>query len=143
MYNATGDKITGVDLGTSYTFVIPNNAAIVNAVKAGVLPGNPTTGVPNFTPATLGEQDLVSDFIRYHILATKTVSDDGLIGGQVETLRKDTKGEKTYVSVMSDTGVLTFVDKAKRTTNYVPSKSNNLADRTLIHLVDNYLLYTE
>lgn len=143
MYNATGDKITGVDLGTSYTFVIPNNAAIVNAVKAGVLPGNKTTGVPNFAPTTLVEQDLVSDFIQYHILATRTVSDDGLQGGQIETLRKDSKGEKTYVSVTSDTGMLTFEDKAKRKANYVPSKSNNLADRTLIHLVDNYLLYTE
>jgi hypothetical protein len=143
MYNATGDKILGVDLGTSYTFVIPNNAAIVKAVKDGVLPGNVTTGVPNFTPATLGEQDLVSDFIRYHILVTKTVSDDGLMGGQFETLRKDTKGEKTYVSVLSDTGVLTFIDKSKKSANYIPSKSNNLADRALIHLVDNYLLFCE
>ena len=143
MYNATGDKILGVDLGTSYTLVIPNNAAIVKAVKDGVLPGNVTTGVPNYIPATLGEQDLVSDFIRYHILVTKTVSDDGLLGGQFETLRKDSKGEKTYVSVLSDTGVLTFVDKAKKSANFIPSKSNNLADRALIHLVDNYLLYTE
>jgi uncharacterized surface protein with fasciclin (FAS1) repeats len=142
MYLA-GDKIAGVDLGVSYTFVIPNNAAIVQAVKDGVLPGNVTTGVPNFIPATLGEQDLVADFIRYHILVTKTVSDDGLLGGQFETLRKDSKGEKTYVGVLSDKGVLTFIDKAKRSSNYVPSLSNNLADRTLIHLVDNYLLYTE
>ena len=142
MYFA-GDKIAGVDLGISYTFVIPNNAAIVKAVKDGVLPGNVTTGAPNYAPATLGEQDLVADFIRYHILVTKTVSDDGHLGGQFETLRKDSKGEKTYVSVLSDKGVLTFVDKAKRSSNYIPSMSNNLADRTLIHLVDNYLLYTE
>lgn len=138
-----GDKIQGVDLGISYTFVIPNNAAIVQAVKDGNLPGNVTTGVPNFVPATQGEKDKVVDFINYHILVTKTVSDDGLLGGQFETLRKDSKGEKTYVGVMSDTGVLTFIDKAKRSTNYIPSRSNNLADRTLIHLVDNYLLYTE
>ena len=143
IYNATGDKIQGVDLGTSYTFVVPNNAAIVKAVKDGVLPGNVTTGVPNFTPPTLGEQDLVADFLRYHILVTKTVSDDGLLGGQFETLRKDSKGEKTYVGVLSDTGVLTFIDAAKKTSNFIPAQSNNLADRTLIHLVDNYLLYTE
>ena len=142
MYFA-GDKIAGVDLGISYTFVIPNNAAIVKAVKDGVLPGNVTTGAPNYAPATLGEQDLVADFIRYHILVTKTVSDDGHIGGQIETLRKDGKGEKTYVQVLSDTGVLTFIDKAKKSAHYIPGKSNNLADRTLIHLVDNYLLYTE
>lgn len=138
-----GDKIQGVDLGVSYTFVIPKNDAIVQAVKDGKLPGNLTTGVPNFVPGTQGEKDQVVDFINYHILVTKTVSDDGLLGGQFETLRKDSKGEKTYVGVMSDTGVLTFIDKAKRSTNYIPSRSNNLADRALIHLVDNYLLYTE
>ena len=138
-----GDQIGGVTVGSSYTFVIPNNAAIVQAVKDGKLPGNITTGVPNFTPATLGEQDLVADFIRYHILVNRTVSDDGLFGGQIETLRKDSRDEKTYVNVMSDKGVLTFIDKANRSANYIANKSNNLADRTLIHLVDNYLLYTE
>ena len=143
IYSAVGDKISGVDSGISYTFVIPNNAAIIKAVKDGVLPGNPTTGVPNYTPPTLGVQDLVADFIRYHILATKTVSDDGLLGGQIETLKKDSKGEKTYVGVLSDKGVLTFIDKSKRSSNYVAGKSNNLADRTLIHLVDNYLLFCE
>jgi len=143
IYNAVGDKITGVDLGISYTFVVPNNAAIVQAVKDGKLPGNIATGVPNFAPTLLGEQDQVADFIRYHILATKTVSDDGLSGGQIETLRKDSRDEKTYVSVLSDKGTLTFIDKANRSANFIPGKSNNLADRTLIHLVDNYLLYTE
>jgi predicted TIM-barrel enzyme len=86
---------------------------------------------------------LVADFIRYHILATKTISDDGHVGGQVETLRKSSRDEKTYVNVLSDKGVLTFIDAAKKSSNFIPAQSNNLADRTLIHLVDNYLLYTE
>ncbi|MNR60929.1 hypothetical protein D3C85_1825340 [compost metagenome] len=76
-------------------------------------------------------------------MVNKTVSDDGLEAGQIETLRKDSKDEKTYVSVMSDTGVLTFIDNSNRSANFIANKSNNLADRTLIHLVDNYLLYTE
>jgi len=143
VFTAATNKITGVDLGTSYTIVVPNNTAIVQAVKDGRLPGNVTTGAPNFVPATLGEQDLVADFIRYHILATKTVSDDGHVGGQVETLRKSSRDEKTYVNVLSDKGVLTFIDAAKKSSNFIPAQSNNLADRTLIHLVDNYLLYTE
>lgn len=147
MYNTATDKIQGVDVGNSYTILVPNNAAIVKAVKAGVLPGNTTTGVPNFLPATFGEQDLVAAFIQYHILVNKTVSDDGLLGGKIETLRKNGRDEKTYVDVLSDTGVLTFIDddKTNKTTpaNFVPAKSNNLADRTLIHLIDNYLLYTE
>lgn len=138
-----GDQIGGVNVGTSYTFVIPNNAAIVKAVKDGRLPGDKITGAPNFAPALLGDQDQVADFIKYHILVNKTVSDDGLLGGQIETLRKDSRDEKTYVGVMSDKGVLTFTDKANRSASFIPNKSNNLADRTLIHLVDNYLLYTE
>ncbi|HEX8015289.1 MAG TPA: fasciclin domain-containing protein [Flavobacterium sp.] len=138
-----GDKIGGVNVGNSYTFIVPNNAAIIQAVKDGKLPGNVSTGVPNFAPTLLGEQDQVADFIRYHILVNKTVSDDGLEAGQIETLRKDSKDEKTYVSVMSDTGVLTFIDNSNRSANFIANKSNNLADRTLIHLVDNYLLYTE
>ncbi|CAD0002164.1 fasciclin domain-containing protein [Flavobacterium salmonis] len=143
IYTTAGDKIAGVNVGNSYTFVVPNNAAIIQAVKDGKLPGNPATGVPNFAPSLLGDQDQVADFIRYHILVNKTVSDDGLEAGQIETLRKDSKDEKTYVSVMSDTGVLTFIDKSNRSANFIANKSNNLADRTLIHLVDNYLLYTE
>lgn len=138
-----GDQIGGVNVGTSYTFVIPNNAAIVQAVKDEKLPGNKDTGVPDFAPTNLGKQDQVADFIKYHILVNKTVSDDGLVGGQTETLRKDSRDEKTYVGVMSDKGVLIFTDKENRSTNFIPSKSNNLADRTLIHLVDNYLSYKE
>ncbi len=85
----------------------------------------------------------VADFIRYHILATRTASDDGLISGQIETLRRDGIGEKTYIGLITGPGELSFVDSAGRIADYIPSASNNLADRSLIHLVDNYLLYTE
>ncbi|MDR7370195.1 fasciclin domain-containing protein [Flavobacterium aquidurense] len=138
-----GDWIEGVEIGTSYTFIVPSNAAISQAVKDGVLPGTVATGVPNFNPALQGDKDLVADFIRYHIIATKTVSDDGLSEGLVETLRKDTFGEKTFIQINSAPGTLSFKDSAGRTANFIKSSSNNLADRTLIHLVDNYLLYKQ
>ena len=141
IYDATTGKIQGVDLGTSYTFVVPSNAAITQAVKDGVLPGTIATGVPNFIPTTSTDKDKVADFIRYHILALRTASDDGLVNGQIETLRRDNFGEKTYIQVKSASGVLSFVDASSRTANYIPSFSNNLADRSLIHLVDKYLLY--
>src|SRR5690606_13071780 len=35
----------GIDLGTNYTFMIPNNAAIQAAVNAGVLPGTGTGAI--------------------------------------------------------------------------------------------------
>jgi len=143
LYDPAAGTIQGVELGTSYTFAIPNNTAIEQAVKDGILPGDSTTGIPNFDPLLQGEKDQVADFIRYHILATRTVSDDGLVGGQLETLRRDELGEKTYVSLITGPGELAFVDAADRIANYIPSLSNNLADRSLIHLIDNYLLYTE
>jgi uncharacterized surface protein with fasciclin (FAS1) repeats len=143
IYDAPTGKIQGVDLGTSYTFVVPTNAAITQAVRDGKLPGIIATGVPTFNPTTPAGKDQVIDFIRNHILATKTVSDDGHISGQIETLRRDNFGEKTYIQVNSSPGVLTFKDSSNRTATYIPSSSNNLADRSLIHLVDKYLSYAQ
>lgn len=137
IYDKTTGNIRGVDLGTSYTFVIPNNAAIALAVTNGVLPASTT-------PANQIDIDQVANFIRFHILATKTASDDGLTVGQFETLRKNNLDEKTYVEVVSnETFPLYFKDLQFRIAKYIPSESNNLADRTLIHLVDNYLIYSD
>ncbi|MFV5690454.1 fasciclin domain-containing protein [Flavobacterium sp. LT1R49] len=138
IYNATTGKIEGVDLGTSYTFIVPNTAAIARAVTAKVLPANPATIIQ-------GERDLIADFIRYHIISNKTASSDGLITGQYETLRKNTQGDKTYVEIISTPGTLSFKDNSgsNPAANFISASSNNLADRSLIHLVDNYLKFTE
>lgn len=143
IFDNTAKTILGVQLGTSYTFVIPNTAAIQQAVRDGVLPGNVTTGAPNYAPTAQADVEKVQAFIRYHILATRTASDDGLVSGLTETLLKSSLGEKTYVNIASAPGDLSFVDSRNRISNYIPSGSNNLADRCLIHLVDNYLLYQE
>ena len=136
IYEAATGKIQGVDLGTSYTFVIPNNAAIAAAIANKALPASNN-------PTAQNEKDQVSDFIRLHILANKTASDDGLTTGQFETLKKDGFGEKTYIQVFSTPGTLSFQDLQLRRANYIPAQSNNLADRSLIHLVDNYLLHAQ
>lgn len=137
LYRATDGKIDGTELGTSYTFIVPNNAAIARAVADNVLPASPTTAIS-------GEKDLIADFIRYHIIATRTASNDNQTNGLFETLRKDSKGDKTYVSVNSEAGALKFIDnKSVNTANFIRASSNNLADRSLIHLVDNYLKFTE
>lgn len=136
LYDQDTGAIDGVELGTSYTFAIPNNEAINQAVTDGVLPANALTEIQE-------EKDQISNFIRYHILATRTASDDGLINGKTETLLKSNLGEKTYINIISAPGDLAFLDSQSRQANYIPSASNNLADRTLIHLIDNYLLYAE
>ncbi|GGE95991.1 fasciclin domain-containing protein [Flavobacterium limi] len=134
IYDPATGKIQGVDLGTSYTFVIPNNAAIAKAVTNGALPSS-------VTPTIQSDKDLVADFIKAHIIVNKIASDDGLTTGEFETLRKDGFGEKTYVLVQSTPGTLSFRDSLLNWAHYIPAQSNNLADRSLIHLVDNYLTY--
>ncbi|MEO8253366.1 MAG: fasciclin domain-containing protein, partial [Flavobacterium sp.] len=142
LYNATTGKIEGVELGTSYTFVVPDNAAIARAVEAGDLPGNPAT-------IAEGEIDIISGFINHHIIKNKTISNDGLVTGQYETLQKDKIGDPTYVEAIVNAGKLSFKDETTPSTiggnnpaaNLIPASSNNLADRSLIHLVDNYLTF--
>lgn len=143
LYDEASGAIDGIELGTPYTFVIPSNDAIRQAVMDGVLPGDAVTGEPNFVPANDIVREGISNFVKYHFIATRTASDDGLINGLTETLLKTEFGEKTYVNIVSGPGDLNFVDAGNRIANYIPLESNHLADRTLIHLVDNYLLYTE
>jgi hypothetical protein len=135
IYTAATGKIEGVALGSSYTFLIPNKAAIARAVADKVIPASNN-------PASQGEKDLIADFIRFHIINNKTISNDGNITGQQETLMKDTKGDKTYVGVTSTPAILSFKDNSGNNpaANFISASSNNLADRSLIHLVDNYLL---
>jgi hypothetical protein len=134
IYDPVTGKIQGVDLGTSYTFIIPNNAAIAKAKTKGALP-------TSITPTLQNEKEMVVNFIRAHILVNKIASDDGLTTGEFETQRKDDFGEKIYVLVQSTPGNLSFRDSYLNWAHYIPSQSNNLADRSLIHLVDNYLTY--
>lgn len=136
LYDAVTGKIQGVELGTSYTFVIPNNAAIAKAITKDVLP-------PSVTPSSQYDKDRIANFIRAHILVNKIASDDGLTTGEFETLRKDDFGEKTYVLVQSTPGTLSFRDSYLNLAHYIPAQSNNLADRSLIHLIDNYLTYQQ
>lgn len=136
LYDPVTGKIQGVELGTSYTFIIPNNAAVAKAKAKGALPAS-------ITPTLQNEKELVIDFIRAHILVNRTASNDGLTTGEFETLRKDSFDEKIYVLVQSAPGTLSFRDSYLNWAHYTPSQSNNLADRSLIHLVDNYLTYMQ
>ena len=79
IYNATTGEIQQVASGSFYTFFIPDNAAIVAAVNAGLLPGTGTAPsmVPNFNPSSLADKEKVNDFIYYHILNKKNIGTDG------------------------------------------------------------------
>lgn len=136
LYNRTTGVINGVALGTSYTLLVPNNAAIAAAVTAGLLPAS-------VTPATGVDIEKVSSFIRYHILVRNTVAPDGNQNiTSTETLYKNVNDEVVTVRINNQLNNLSFSGQNNnRTARVINGPSNNLADRALIHLVDNYLDY--
>ncbi|WP_008584724.1 fasciclin domain-containing protein [Niabella soli] len=145
LYNATTGEITGTTSGTLYTVFVPSNAAIKKAVMDGVLPGNVTTGVPNLTASTwtAAEKDRVANFILYHILAKYSLIPNGKESGSFETLLKNGLGEVIPVTVISQPGSMLVNDVTGRAANVVVPQSNNLSNRTIIHLIDNYLKYSK
>lgn len=142
-FNATTSEIVGTAAGSFYTVFVPDNAAIQAAVNAGLLPGTGTGAVktPNFNPTLASERELVANFIYYHVLNKKTVIPDGKESGGMETMLKDNKGDAITVTVLSSPGAMQLTDFANRKSGVRTAQSNNLSNRTVIHLIDNYLQY--
>lgn len=141
-YNSDGSTISITTLGTSYTFIIPDNDAIQQAVDDGVLPAT-DTGEPNFNPEEFDDSKMVDNFIQFHIISNRIISDDGKVNGEFSTLLKDDLGNSTFLSFTTSPDNLTVTDENGRVANFIPAFSNNLSDRSLIHLIDNYLSFTE
>ena len=136
LYNKTTGVISGMALGTSYTLLVPNNASITAAVTAGLLPAS-------ITPTATVDIEKVTAFIRFHILSRNTVAADGNQDvASTETLYKNSNDEVVNVRIINRVNNLSFTGQSNtRTATVVNASSNNLADRTLIHLVNNYLDY--
>lgn len=142
IFGAADNSILQVALGSFYTFLIPNNAAIEKAVKDGVLPGNTTTGVPNFTSADPRDVEKVTNFIYYHILDKNTVASDGQKSGGYATLLKNANGNVLFLNVVSPAkNNLSFNDAYGNNVTININRSNNLAYRTIIHSLNSYLKF--
>ena len=143
IFNPATNDIVGISPGAFYTSFIPNNTAIQNAVNAGLLPrtGNGPVYVPNFAPALQSSKDSVARFLWYHFLGKATVVPDGKKTGSFETLFKKANGDPTTLTINSVPNQMTIIDAYGRVANLILSGSNNLADRSVIHLIDNYLQY--
>jgi len=142
IYNFTTGEIQQVASGSFYTFFIPDNNAIKAAVNAGLLPGTGTVPnmVPNFNPSLPADKEKVNNFLYYHILNKKNIGTDGQESGTFETLFKFSNGDPSTVFVNNSTPNLISVnDMTARTANVIVAKSNNLSNRCMIHLIDNYL----
>jgi uncharacterized surface protein with fasciclin (FAS1) repeats len=141
LWNNADSSLIGTTAGSFYTVFIPTNAAIVNAVKQGLLPGNTTTGVPNFAPTLALDKDKVVKFITYHILNKNTVVTDGVKSGAFATLLQNSNGDPTYVTVINLLNSIELRDAYNNSVLVVLAKSNNLSNRTVIHSINNFLKY--
>ena len=131
---ATGD-ILGITAGADYTVFAPTNTAIDAAVAAGYLPASPTA-------SDAASKDLVANFIRYHIIQKETVVTDGKKDGGYVTLLQKANGDPTTLTVINTVpNNMSVKDMLGNTANVVTASSNNLSNRTVIHLLDNYLKF--
>ena len=112
---------------------------MIQAINAGLLPG--TAGVPNFTPTLTADKVLVEKFILYHILDKRTVIANGIDVGSYPSLLRNTAGDPVTFSILYPGGIFEVGDGFNRKARLVTALSNNLSNRTVIHLVDNYLKY--
>jgi uncharacterized surface protein with fasciclin (FAS1) repeats len=139
LFNTTTSEITGLAAGSFYTFFIPNKAAMIQAINDGLLPGTPA--VPNFTPTLTADKVKVEKFIQYHILDKRTVIANGLDIGSYPSLLRNTAGDPVTFSILYPGGIFEAGDGYGRKARLVTALSNNLSNRTIIHLIDNYLKY--
>jgi uncharacterized surface protein with fasciclin (FAS1) repeats len=140
-YNATTTDLNGL---TGFnTLFIPNNAAIKQAVNDGILPGTGTAPnkVASFNPGTETDKDLVRKFLQYHILAGHTIIPDGNNTGSFTSFLQNSVGTALKFTIISSPGVMSILDNYNRSANVILSQSNNLSNRCVIHLIDNYLKY--
>jgi hypothetical protein len=139
LFNTTTSEITGLTAGSFYTVFVPRNAAIVQAINDGLLPG--TAGVPNFAPTLTADRVKVENFLNYHILDKRTVIPNGVDIGSYPSLLRNAAGDPVTFSVLYPGGVFELTDANGRKARLVSALSNNLSNRTVIHLTDNYLRY--
>jgi uncharacterized surface protein with fasciclin (FAS1) repeats len=139
LFNTTTFEITGIAGGSFYTVFVPNKAAIVQAINDGLLPG--TAGVPNYTPTLTADKLKVENFINYHILDKRTVVANGIDIGSFPSLMKNAAGDPVTFSILYPGGVFELGDGYGRKARMVTTLNNNLSNRTVIHLIDNYLKY--
>ncbi|BAV04554.1 Fasciclin domain-containing protein [Filimonas lacunae] len=142
IYTAATNQVTGLT-GGFYTVFIPDKAAIVKAVNAGLLPGTGTAPnkVPNFAPTSAADKQLVQNFIQYHILENHTVIPDGDVSGKFGTVYKNAVGTSLQITVYNSPGAMQITDNRGSVSNLELDNSNQLSNRCVIHLIDNFLNY--
>lgn len=149
LFTASSGDIRGVNLGTFYTVFVPKNDAIQAAADSGYIPAA-DDGSPLFVTADPIQQKKIADFITFHILDRNTQLADGYdaINGAKDVYRGLNTLYKDASSITGVMGVNTMASGVMRLRDYgvtphyanvIIRKSNNLANRCVIHLIDTYL----
>ena len=116
----------------------------MQAVRDGLLPGNITTGVPNFNSATQTniQREQVVRFIYHHFLDKISIAGDGEANGSFPTLLRTNLGDQINVFVNNTPGSLLLTDMTNRTATTISTPSTYMGNRIVIHLINNYLKYS-
>jgi len=116
----------------------------MQAVRDGMLPGNITTGVPNFNSATQTniQREQVVKFIYHHFLDKISIAGDGEANGSFPTLLRTNLGDAINVFVNNTPGSLLLTDMTNRTATTISTPSTYMGNRIVIHLINNYLKYS-
>jgi uncharacterized surface protein with fasciclin (FAS1) repeats len=139
MYDAVSSTIAGTVAGSFYTIFAPKNDAVRQAIADGLLPGTPAS--PNYTPTLTNEKVMVEKFLQYHILDKKSVIADRRDEGAFNSLLKNSAGDAVPITISYLGNAMQLTDVFGRKAALVPNLSNQLSNRTVIHLLDNYLKY--
>jgi uncharacterized surface protein with fasciclin (FAS1) repeats len=137
-YDIVTNSIVGTAGGSFYTIMVPNNAAMRAAITAGLLPG--TAAAPVFNPTSSADKVLVEKFIQYHVVDKRTLIPDKRDIGVFPTLLKNSSGDSYTISIAYPGNVFEISDMVSRKARIVGLNSE-LSNRTVIHLLDNYLKY--
>lgn len=146
VYNKTTKAISGLNTGidNKYTLFVPDNNAIAQAIKDGLLPGTKATGaLPATAPTSEAQKDQMRKFILYHIVNGESIVTDGKKADSYLTLLQTETGENTLVNVLNDPGQIFITDRAGGTALTTLNRSNQLSNRTIIHSINKYLNYNK
>ncbi|MEI9808546.1 MAG: fasciclin domain-containing protein [Bacteroidota bacterium] len=144
-YDSVLFNILGTTAGSFYTILAPNNDAIRQAITDGLLPGTPA--VPNFNPTLTADKLKVQNFILYHVVDKTTIIPDKKNIGFFPTLLRSATGDPFTINIQYPGNVFEVSDQfGIRTAHLVnglnnQTSSNQLSNRAVIHLIDNYLKY--
>lgn len=133
LYSPSDDRIQGVELGLNYTMLVPTNEAIQQAITNGDLPSDPAT-------TDVAQRERIGRFLQYHIVRNNAFVTDGKKRGTFQTVARDAAGDYMTIQVVTNQPTnLVVRDNTGANVSLDVARSNGLAQRTMVHVLNGYL----